>query len=325
MEPLDNQPGTPEPLTAPRTLRDTLFGQEGVIEGRPIRLLHTYAVLDVAKIPGLLELLEASDLDHACMFQGGAAEDLRDVAPWIARLEEGNTFTSGLFTQGDGPNQFLEREPGIYLRSSATFDELRKQLRKFTRLKDHTGRWSFFKFWEPRLFPPFADNAHLFPSYHQTFRGIMGDVADRMICPIVVRTIVLTASIPLPDPVPPPALPERMEIRRLILHRNMIDAANDLFEIGPDWTTEEYRTPRALSFLLREFIDFCLDVGIKDADIRSRMMELIFAYDRPRWPACLETKPFISMRREPGRSEDIALDWIYRMHWYLDNQKRRAN
>ncbi|WP_179381795.1 DUF4123 domain-containing protein [Jannaschia marina] len=148
VEPLDAQLGVAEPLTVPPALYEALFGQPEVIEGRAILPLHTYAVLDAAKLPGLPEMLETSGLDHACLFQGAAAEELRDVAPYLVRLEEGHRFTRGLFTQGEGPGDMWDRESGIFLRSQGSLNDLRKHLRKFTKLQDGEGKWFYFRFWE---------------------------------------------------------------------------------------------------------------------------------------------------------------------------------
>lgn len=111
---------------------------------------HVYALLDAAKVFGLPEMLEASGLEHACLFQGDAAEELRDVAPWIVKLEPDRKFTQGLFSSGAAPWQMLDYEPGIYLRSSASLQDLRAHLRKFTRMRDEAGKWYYLRFWEPR-------------------------------------------------------------------------------------------------------------------------------------------------------------------------------
>ena len=95
-------------------------------------------------------MLEASGLDHTCLFQGAAAEDLRDVAPWLVRLEEGHRLTRGLFAHGNAPWDMWDREPGIFLRSTATLAALRKHLRKFTKVQDEDGMWYYARFWEPR-------------------------------------------------------------------------------------------------------------------------------------------------------------------------------
>ncbi|WP_179381730.1 DUF4123 domain-containing protein [Jannaschia marina] len=150
VEPLDDQLGVAEPLSVPTALRDPLFGQPDIIAGRSVLPLHTYAVLDAARVPGLPEMLDGSGLDHACLFQGQAASELRDVAPWLVRLEESHGLTRALFTRGDGPNHLWDKEPGIFLRSQEALDAVRKHLRKFTKVRDEDGRWYYARFWEPR-------------------------------------------------------------------------------------------------------------------------------------------------------------------------------
>ncbi|MEL7219521.1 MAG: DUF4123 domain-containing protein [Pseudomonadota bacterium] len=151
VEPLGAQLDVTQPLTVPLTLREELFSQADVIEGRDILPLHTYALLDAAKVPGLPEMLETSGLDHACLFQGTAAEELRDVAPWIVRLHEYHKFTRNVFTSGNAPWDMWDKEPGILLRSRGSLADLRKHLRKFTRVKDETGKWYYVRFYDPAV------------------------------------------------------------------------------------------------------------------------------------------------------------------------------
>ncbi len=151
VEPLGAQLGVTQPLTVPPTLREVLFGQPDVIEGHAIQPLHTYALLDAAKVLGLPEMLETSGLDHACLFQGTAAEELRDVAPWIVRLDEHHKFTRSVFTSGNAPWDMWDKEPGILLRSQGSLADLRRHLRKFTRVKDETGKWYYVRFYDPAV------------------------------------------------------------------------------------------------------------------------------------------------------------------------------
>ena len=152
VEPLDAQFGVFEPMTVPAALRDALFGQSELIKGSAILPLHTYAILDAAKVIGLIEMLETSGLDHTCLFKGEAAQELRDVAPYLVRLEEANAFTRKLFTKGDAGWQMWDNEPGIYLRSTQDFQSVWKHFRKFVKVKDYTGRWLYVRFWEPVTF-----------------------------------------------------------------------------------------------------------------------------------------------------------------------------
>lgn len=144
VEPLDTQLGVVELKTVPDALREPLFGQLSDVP------LHTYAILDAAKVPNLPELLEASGLVHKCLFKGGAYDELKNVAPWIVQLEEDNAFIRNLFTRSDAPWHLWDAEPGIYLRSHGTLDEMWKHFRKFTKIQDEKGNWLYFRFWEPR-------------------------------------------------------------------------------------------------------------------------------------------------------------------------------
>jgi len=143
--PLDAQFCVEHPKTVPDALYEPLFGQPDITGGALaaaggdlVRLppLQTYAILDAAKVLSLPEMLEASGLEHRCLFKGAAYDEMKDVAPWIVRLEEGNSFTRNLFTRSDVPWHMWDSEPGIYLRSIGTLNDMWKHFRKFTRVQD---------------------------------------------------------------------------------------------------------------------------------------------------------------------------------------------
>ncbi len=159
LEPLDDQFGAEVPKTVPDALYEVLFGQTeptdakiaaagGIPENVPP--LNTYAILDAAKVTNLPELLEASGLEHRCLFKGDAFDELKDVAPWIVRLEEGNGFARNLFTRSHAPWHLWDREPGIYVRSRGGLDDMWGHFRKFTRIRDEDGKWFYWRFWEPK-------------------------------------------------------------------------------------------------------------------------------------------------------------------------------
>lgn len=150
--PLDSQFGIAKPLTVPVALREVLFGQLEEIRDSAGLPLHTYAILDASKVMGLVEKLEASGLDHVCLFKGVAAEELRDVAPYLVRLCEASPFTRNLFTRSNEPRHLWDREPGVYLRSRGSLDALWAHFRKFVRIKSESGAWMFQRFWEPSVF-----------------------------------------------------------------------------------------------------------------------------------------------------------------------------
>ena len=157
VEPLDLQFGVHPRKTVPDRLYEPLFGQPepsdaeigqyGSAEAVPP--MRTYAILDAAKMPYLLTgFIERSELPYQCLFQGKAAEELKEHAPYLVELTEDNDFTAKLLTGPKGVNGLWEKELGVYVRSRAEFAEVRKHFRKFTRVQDEQGKWYYFRFWE---------------------------------------------------------------------------------------------------------------------------------------------------------------------------------
>lgn len=157
VEPLDRQFGIQPKKTVPDSLHGTLFDQPNptgaeieAAGGDPAAVppMQTYAILDAAKIVNLPELLGASGLEHRCLFKGKSYDELKNVAPWIVRLENGNDFTRRLFTGPEGINGLWDQELGFYICSRVGLDDIRKHFRKFTRVQDENGNWFYFRFWE---------------------------------------------------------------------------------------------------------------------------------------------------------------------------------
>lgn len=160
VEPLGIQLGVDVPKTVPDLLYFSLFGQSEPSEAElaveddfsaKAPPLQTYAILDGAKIANLAEMLASSGLKHRCLFKGAAYDEMKDVAPWIVQIEEGNTFTRNLFTRSDAPFHMWDSEPGILIRSRGTLDDMWKHFCKFTRLPDTHGKWYFLRFWDPKI------------------------------------------------------------------------------------------------------------------------------------------------------------------------------
>lgn len=158
--PLDKQNGTFPKKTVPDALQDAMFGHPAPTKAmiaaaggnvQAVPSMQTYAILDAAKITNLPEMLEDSGLDYRCLFQGKAHDALKNVAPWIVQLRDGNSFARTLFTRSDAYWHLWDDEPGIYLRSRQTLDDLWRHLRKLTRVPDQDGKSHFFQFWNHHL------------------------------------------------------------------------------------------------------------------------------------------------------------------------------
>lgn len=150
--------------TVPDVLFDAIFGQlsaveKGALSGEVtvVPTMKSYAILDASKVPNLPELLEKSGLEHRCLFKGRAYDELKLVAPWILQLKPDNSFVRSLFTCADPPWYLWDNEPGIYIRSCDTMDQLWRHLRKFTRIRNEDGNWLYFRFWDWDVLPSLAD------------------------------------------------------------------------------------------------------------------------------------------------------------------------
>ncbi|MFM2391089.1 MAG: hypothetical protein RLZZ437_2644 [Pseudomonadota bacterium] len=156
--PLADQRGIHDKVCVPEALMDVLFGQpeptraeiaQAGGDAAAVPPLGTFAIVDAAKVPGLALTMAGYRLEHRCLFQGEAYENLRNVAPWIVRLTPDNTFTRHLFTQGDARWHLWDAGVGIFLRSRGSLDALAQHFRKFTQPRTESGGQLFFRFFDP--------------------------------------------------------------------------------------------------------------------------------------------------------------------------------
>lgn len=147
--PLTSQFGVEHPQTTPDELYIRLFGpMRSGMKQNPAPPSYTYAILDAAKVTNLPELLEEAGLEYRCFFKGELYKNLKNIAPWIVKLEDGNKFTRNLFTSSDSPWHVWDNEPGIYMRSPGSLDDMWRHFRKFVHLQDTNGKWFYFRFWD---------------------------------------------------------------------------------------------------------------------------------------------------------------------------------
>ncbi|PXW82684.1 uncharacterized protein DUF4123 [Ruegeria sp. P4] len=160
IEPLDAQLGVWPKRTVPEVLSSPMFGthetrspviRPAADQVDPKSSMQTYAILDASKVPNLTDMLAVSELEHRCLFKGRAFEELKEVAPWLVRLEGDNSFTRNLFTRSDAAWHLWDNEPGIYFRSCETLEDVWRHLRKFTRIQDPQGKWYHIRFYDPAV------------------------------------------------------------------------------------------------------------------------------------------------------------------------------
>ncbi|MFV0386262.1 DUF4123 domain-containing protein [Paracoccus sp. (in: a-proteobacteria)] len=157
--------------------------------------MQTYAILDAAKIFGLPEMLDTSRLEHRCLFKGDAYDDLKNVAPWIVRLDEDSDFTAKLFTPGKPPWCMWDKEPGIYIRSRAGLDALWKHFRKFIKVQNTNETWYFFRFWENGIIKYYLEisevNSQKYIFNDLVYSFVVRDIFEDM---LIIRLIPIASS-----------------------------------------------------------------------------------------------------------------------------------
>jgi hypothetical protein len=105
----------------------------------------TFAVLDGAAIPDLLEKLYAVEPQHECLYMGDLEPDMAEVAPYLVQLEPQSDFANWVIGMGWGKHW------GIFLQTSADFRAMRQHFRRFLVIYNEEGRPLMFRFYDPRV------------------------------------------------------------------------------------------------------------------------------------------------------------------------------
>ncbi|WP_415919323.1 DUF4123 domain-containing protein [Tateyamaria sp. SN6-1] len=193
--PLDTQLGVDAPSCVPDALFPPLFGPDA--DGTTPQ---TYAILDAAKLSLLPDMIEAAGCPAACLFQGEAAAQYRDCAPWLVALGPQDKLTRGLMTDCPGPTGLWARELGMFIRCTSSFDALWRHLRRFVRLRQTADdAWFYFRFWERHVPLGLATAQADAPrALMQALLAPVGGAPQRwVICDAITRSAdILTLSAP---------------------------------------------------------------------------------------------------------------------------------
>jgi len=329
VEPLDSQFGVHPPKTVPDALYQPLFGQPDPIpvevaqygDADKVPPLNTYAILDAAKVVNFVEMLEASGLEHRCLFKGEAAEEMRDVAPYVVRLEEDVDFTRNLFSfdpEQEVPWFMWDREPGIYVRSRGSLEEMWRHFRKFTKVQDEDGKHSYFRSWETRILIAYAEQGRQTPEYTKALENVFGGK------PVLFHSryhgSFFQISMPEPKEVRafPLSLPLRNDIRRLYFYSNMFEQAEDFYDRHPDECARYGETARCLWKPLSEAVDEIYAVGLKDPQLRARFLMLSILKYPDVWPAFCNEPGWQAVRENPAVADTRFRDICAIMKHYSD-------
>ncbi|TCP97763.1 uncharacterized protein DUF4123 [Cricetibacter osteomyelitidis] len=144
------QPVFPPPVTDPKTTeKDTaLFGEN-------LPPLKCYFILDANKHPLLHP--EEFECRSESLFKGKFGEETKGVAPYLIEVHPYPDYRieselMGLFHDKNAITKLNWHENlGIFIHSRHDFDTVFNHLRKFPILKDESGKWFFFRFYDPKV------------------------------------------------------------------------------------------------------------------------------------------------------------------------------
>lgn len=164
-----------EPMTgvtphAPDAGQDSLPGPLAALakQGR------LYAVLDVASMTGLIEILDAFGMEYRRIHSPDSPKDWQSLGPVVVRMQVQSGLNRVLFTD-KGPKAegcFWRRSPAGLLRVDAEIDTVAAHLMRYTRLTNAEGDGFYVRFWERHVLPGLAqDGAPLAESLLEEIGG----------------------------------------------------------------------------------------------------------------------------------------------------------
>ncbi len=104
-----------------------------------------YAILDAARDPLILALVLQSELKYQSLYEGAKGEQLMAAAPYLVELPPDTPFLNKLIDQGWGNSW------GVYLTSSASFEDIRKNFRRFLMVETPEKKQVYFRYYDPRV------------------------------------------------------------------------------------------------------------------------------------------------------------------------------
>lgn len=110
---------------------------------------NLYGILDAARDPGLFPWIESCREEKQSLFDGTAAIELEEQAPYLLRFSPGSSALRELVFECWGASC------GVFLSSPAAFPEVRKHLRRFLKVEFEGEGEVYFRFYDPRILRAF--------------------------------------------------------------------------------------------------------------------------------------------------------------------------
>jgi len=103
-----------------------------------------YAILDGARDPLIYEMLASSDAPWCCLFAGALEPAVLRASPYLVHLDP-------RFVPEDFLQEVWSHGWGLLLHTAAGFEDLRRHLRSFLRVKIEDGGLVLFRYYDPRV------------------------------------------------------------------------------------------------------------------------------------------------------------------------------
>ena len=132
-----------------------------------------FAVVDCARDPRLFDVVQAT-AEHSCLYSGDYDDATAATLPYLVRMSRKDRLF-GVWSENESGRYW-----GILIRSTLPLASLRRELRHFTMARLPKGEVVLFRFWDPRVFVPFAKAAirdEIAPLF-KTIHSIVADLGD---------------------------------------------------------------------------------------------------------------------------------------------------
>lgn len=104
-----------------------------------------WAILDGARDERIYSAVMHLAREKYCLYRGKLAPELAVAAPYLVQLEPDDAVFNYIFQLGWGNSW------GVFLRSKATGEELRRHFRRFLIVQDESGERLIFRYYDPRV------------------------------------------------------------------------------------------------------------------------------------------------------------------------------
>jgi hypothetical protein len=127
------------------------------------RTFKVWTVLDAARDRRVYSAVASTYTDHCCLYSGELPPELKLAAPYLIALDPQDRVTRDIVRDGWGHSW------GIFLRSDAGMETLRRHLKKFLLVKDPKGKRMIFRYYDPRVLRAYLPTC--WPEELETFFG----------------------------------------------------------------------------------------------------------------------------------------------------------